>query len=353
MKIVHLTFSLGIGGAEYLLVDIVNEQARSEDVSLIVINNVIAETVKNVLHKNVKVYYLNRVPGRYFNFLFIARLWQVLLLIKPGVIHCHNNNLIRLLFYWRQSCCLTVHDVLYPVATIKLYKKVFSISKAVQKDLFDRGKIHSTVVLNGINTVMYKKKRCYKWLLYEPFKIVQVGRLMHEKKGQLVALKAISFLKQQYKNLLISIDFIGEGPSLSYLKKLSVSMGISESVHFTGALNRSDLQYCLKDYHLLVQPSLYEGFGLTVVEGLASGLPVIASNVDGPKEVLKGIPAGFLFEPGNATALAHAILQVNDLYKENKISGICAQSDFLISKRYSIKRVACEYLNEYASFAGI
>ncbi len=68
MDIVHLTFSLETGGAENLLIDIVNEQSKTDRVSVFVINNRIDLSMIERINSNVKIYPLNREPGNKFNF---------------------------------------------------------------------------------------------------------------------------------------------------------------------------------------------------------------------------------------------------------------------------------------------
>jgi glycosyltransferase involved in cell wall biosynthesis len=88
-----------------------------------------------------------------------------------------------------------------------------------------------------------------------------------------------------------------------------------------GQKGRDWIKNHLQDYHLLIQPSLFEGFGLTVIEGFACGLPVIVSNLDGPKEIVECLNAGLLVEPNNAQDLSEKIFEVyracNNLSKTN------------------------------------
>jgi glycosyltransferase involved in cell wall biosynthesis len=92
---------------------------------------------------------------------------------------------------------------------------------------------------------------------------------------------------------------------------------------------------------------LYEGFGLTIIEGIAAGLPVIASNVDGPAEILKGIPGAFLFNIEKEGEFVEAIKKVIDLSLNQKIQELCAASYEIVRQNYSICQTANNYLNSY------
>jgi glycosyltransferase involved in cell wall biosynthesis len=344
-RIAHITFSLEVGGAENLLVDIANDQIKHSSVSIVIVNNKYHKDVADRISKDVKVLLIGRKEGGW-GLGGPFRIWKWLWNYKPDVIHCHHHKLINLLSFWRNKCVLTAHDVGLPTCNLKKYKKVFSISAAVQQDLFNRAKVFSTVIYNGIAIdQISRKSACF----YNPstiYKIVQVSRLYHEKKGQHIAIKALRKLHDDgYAN--IRLYFIGEGPSRSFLQKLTKELNLEDSIHFLGSKERTWIYKNLVNFDLLVQPSLYEGFGLTVIEGIAAGLPVIASNVDGPAEILNGIPGAFLFNTGKEGELVMAIKKVIDLSENQKIKELCTASIDIVSQKYSICQTANHYLNSY------
>ncbi|MBK9737018.1 MAG: glycosyltransferase family 4 protein [Saprospiraceae bacterium] len=132
------------------------------------------------------------------------------------------------------------------------------------------------------------------------FKIVQVGRLEHEIKGQHILINALNILINKYSVRNIHLDFIGEGSSLKYLMKLTDKLSVTKYVSFLGLCDREYIYTHLRDYNVLVQPSLFEGFGLTVVEALAAGIEVLVSDVDGPLEIIEKTGYGYIFKSGNA-----------------------------------------------------
>src|ERR1700754_2353817 len=108
-RIVHLIFTLESGGAENMLVDIANEQASLADVTVILINKKYSMDLISRISQNVHFYSLQREEGNKRSLRFLFRLWGLLLRIRPTVIHCHNQNIIRLLPIWRNRIVLTIH----------------------------------------------------------------------------------------------------------------------------------------------------------------------------------------------------------------------------------------------------
>ncbi|MER2998969.1 glycosyltransferase [Pontibacter populi] len=345
MKIVHIVFSLTVGGAEHMLIDIINHQAISRPVILIVINNVVDPVIKGKISKKVKTYFLNRKPGERINLIFLLKLWYLMFLNKIIAIHCHNHNLIQMLPFWQSISCLTVHDVNYPVANMRKYKRVFAISNAVQTDLIVRANIVPKLVYNGINVsdILSRKARINK----SPFRLVQISRLDHEKKGQHIVLKALNILVHTNGHKDITVDFIGSGQSLHFLKDLAAELNVDRYVRFRGNLDRSYIYSNLKNYSLLLQPSLYEGFGLTVVEAMAARIPVLVSNIEGPLEIIAEGKYGYYFEKGDVVACAYAIEGIihRCTHKEFQVNLDSALR--YVNETFAVKQTAEKYLQEY------
>ena len=217
MKITHLIFSFNTGGAETMLVDIVNEQILKADVSIIIINNNYNQALLNKIDKRIKVFFTNR-SERSKNPLPIIKLNILLFKLNSDVLHCHNHNIAPLLFYnFRKKMNLTVHDVNVETKYFKLYNKLFAISKIVKSDIYKNSNMNAILVYNGICTKLVQQKTNFN--IGKSFKIIIVSRLRHEKKGQHIAIEALKSLKK--KGITnIKLDLIGEGPSELYLKKL-------------------------------------------------------------------------------------------------------------------------------------
>ncbi len=98
---------------------------------------------------------------------------------------------------------------------------------------------------------------------------------------------------------------IGSGPTLEPLRAQAATLGIADRVHFAGTLPNIPNPHGLLDVSVLA--SLTEGFPNSVVEAMAAGRPVIATAVGGTSEALQEGRTGYLFTPGDATALARSL----------------------------------------------
>lgn len=348
-RIVHLIFSLEVGGSENLVVDIANEQVKHADVSVILINKKYNPDLIGRLKINVHFYALNREEGNKRSIMFLFRLWSLLLRIRPVVIHCHHHNIIRLLPLFKRRTVLTVHCLNVSADHLKKYKQVYSISEAVSGDIKQRTGIISPVVENGINFTQVVPKSDYLFIRNRTIRLVQVGRLIHDIKGQDILLQALHQVITIEKYTNISVDFIGSGNSQAYLQTIVNKLGLQKHVFFLGERNRSWIYNNLFSYHILVQPSRSEGFGLTILEGIAAGLPVIASDHAGPHEILQHMPGGYLFKSGDVNDLAYTIKKVIAAMQENNIQPRCEISRQIADEKYSIHQTAKAYLRHYST----
>ncbi len=108
------------------------------------------------------------------------------------------------------------------------------------------------------------------------FDLIYVGRLLGHKRVDDL-LDAVSRLDAE--GLTLSCAIVGVGPERARLEALAVSLGVSEQVHFYGALEQhADVYGLIKSSGVFVLPSVREGFGLVVVEALACGIPVITTD---------------------------------------------------------------------------
>jgi len=348
MKILHIIFSMQTGGSENMLIDILNEQTKTRNnVNLIIINDDYNPVLLEKIDKRVNIILLmrkksskNLFPIIHFNFLILK--------IKPSVIHFHNNNAINLLLIPHKKKLLTIHDVGLKSESWNKYNVLCAISKAVQEDIKKRSGKESVLIYNGIDFSKINHTKQSK--LQKTTKITQVGRLDHLKKGQDILIKAISIIKNVKPEYNIHIDFIGEGPSLDYLKELSSNLGVLDSVSFLGNKDRNFIYEHLCEYDLLVQPSVFEGFGLTVVEGMAAKIPVLVSANDGPMEIIDNGRFGFYFEKENEKDCAEKIIEIID---NTNIKELTENAYRYAFQNFDISKTAKEYLNLYENINNI
>lgn len=135
---------------------------------------------------------------------------------------------------------------------------------------------------------------------------------------------------------------VGDGPMRSAMEELARTLGIADRVHFLG--RRHDIPQILKTCDFYVHYSVYEGFGIAAVEAMAAGLPVIASDVPGLGEVVKG--AGVLVPAGDEERLADAMRSL--LGSPARRQELAAAS-MRRSRDFSIEATAAAFLAIYRS----
>lgn len=134
------------------------------------------------------------------------------------------------------------------------------------------------------------------------FIYLSVGRIVPQKG---VDILLASFAKQERGVLIIA----GDGEERAAREAQAASLGISERVHFLGV--RSDIPNLMKAADCFVLASRWEGFGIVFAEALASGLPVVATSVDGIREVVDP-ESGILVPPEDSDALAEAMRSMRE-----------------------------------------
>ncbi len=132
-----------------------------------------------------------------------------------------------------------------------------------------------------------------------------VCRLMEPKKGLRVLLEAVAQLRKQSAAPGCQLLIVGDGPAYGSLRERAERMGLAPWVVFAGM--RRDIPSLLPLMDVFVLPSLYEGFGIAILEAMASGRPVVATAVGGIPEVVVHGETGLLVPPGDPVALADAL----------------------------------------------
>jgi glycosyltransferase involved in cell wall biosynthesis len=134
-----------------------------------------------------------------------------------------------------------------------------------------------------------------------------VARLV-ERKGLGELIRAFALLPRDRYEL----EIVGRGPDERTLRELARRLGVAQEIRFSGSLDRAAVAQRYRDAHLFTLPSSAEAFGNVFAEALASGLPVVGTNVGGIPELIEHGVNGLLVTPGNPQALAQAIQYLAD-----------------------------------------
>lgn len=136
----------------------------------------------------------------------------------------------------------------------------------------------------------------------------------------------------------VAFVYCGDGPTLEALRARAAERGV-RAFHFLG--RRDDVPRLLRSASVAVVPARWaEAFGLTVVEGMAAGVPVVASRVGGIPELVEDGRTGLLVEPGDAAALSRAIRRLLDA--PALATALARSAAEEAGRRFSVERTVAE-----------
>lgn len=328
-RVLHVISSAGFGGGERYLLDLVRFSSEGYR-HIIVVPYAGPMTARMAVAGNdYSVIPLPRIPS----FASMIRLFRVCRRKQVDIIHSHGyraNLYGRLLaLLCRKPHVATVHVSLYdyletaPVVrrfyrsverwTSPLTRCFICISGAMSEDMRRLGisADRMVVIPNGVDAKRFcagqnREGIKRKFGIHGRHPVIgTVGRLVREK-GQAFLIEALAALKNAFPDLACLI--VGEGPLLEYLKQEALAEGVSDICRFTGPIAEIKEVYAILD--LFVLPSLREPFGLAVLEAMASGTAVLATDSGGPAEYIRPGVNGLLVPPGDPAAMAAKIRQL-------------------------------------------
>lgn len=353
MKICHIITALDFGGAERLLSYLAAEHVGSHEFHIIYLKNQTA--MKHLFPSEINFHY---VPLGWYCARNIRNLVQE---IKPDVVHTHLGH-ADFIGLWavrnlpvRKFC--TMHNIWYKFNFIDyiifaIYKSFFAtiasdctvicISEAVEQhtaQILAVDKNHRYLIYNAI-PYLYEYDRLNKQnariqlkLNENQFYILFVGRFEKQKSVHTL-IEAVKILKE--RGLNFNLLLVGTGTLYPNIKALVKTYSLEKFVTFLG--HQSQPELFMKAADVLVLPSIFEGLGMVILEAYRAGLPVISTNIEGPKEIVEHGVSGFLFEPSQANLLANYIQK---LYENDELRETIAKNalNFFVEK-YEISSYA-------------
>ena len=212
--------------------------------------------------------------------------------------------------------------------TCKYSDKITTVSQTVYKSYKVIGIPESKLltIYNGIEVDRFICK-AFQRRTNNSYIIGCTGRL-HSKNGYKYLIEAANILR----NFNLRYRFIGDGEEMIALKQQVAKMKLDNRIEFLGY--RSDIPEQLTTLDIYVQPSIYEGMPNSVLEAMASGLPVIATNVGGTPEVVIDNQTGFLIPPKDPSAIAEKIMYI--IEHPNLVKQIGQNARAYIEKTFSV-----------------
>ena len=354
MKVLQLIDSLGVGGAEKLIVSTVPlmvEQGYTVDVLLL--NGEQTPFYKELLNKECSnIYSLGK---SYYNPFYIFKIIKYLR--DYDVVHVHlfpaqyYAALAKITSFSKTKLIFTEHSTgnsrmdnpkfkYLEQFIYKRFNKIVCITQEVKDSLVNKLKINTSklaVINNGIdiqeisNTISENRSN-FGYLESDKLLIMVAG--FREQKDQDTVIRTLQLLPDNYKLLLV-----GDGDRRKVLETLVLELRLKERVNFLGV--RTDVYRLIKMSDIAILSSHWEGFGLAAAEAMACKKPTIASNVEGLAQVVEN--GGLLFKSRDAKDLRDQIISLEDSIQYNLIAKKCYQK----SLEYDISKMVNSLVDLY------
>lgn len=315
MKILHVITSLRTGGAEKLMVDLLPRlRQMGHQVDLCVFDGVKTAFYQDLENIGVKIYPL-REGGSVYD---PKNIFALIRIMKHyGIVHTHNTapQLFAAIanIFASQILVTTEHNTTNRRRDkwylkwgdqwmYRQYKKIVCISDQARENLVKYIGEDSKVVTvyNGIDVARFANAMPLE-ANNDDRKIITMVSAFRPQKDHKTLIKAFGLLHENYR-----LQLVGDGELRKETEFYAKQFSCSDRIVFLG--NRSDIPAILKSSDVVVLSSHYEGLSLSSIEGMASGTPFIASDVEGLHEIVNGY--GILVPHEDANALACAIQSI-------------------------------------------
>ncbi|MSR65684.1 MAG: glycosyltransferase [Verrucomicrobiae bacterium] len=324
-RVLHFITELEIGGAERLLVSILPRLDRTKfEPSVVYLHG---DDLRPELERaGIRVTRINS-KGK-FDVAAFSQCVQLLRDEKSDILHTHLIQADLLGFFAARRARVpaiisTKHNTNYfhshalwlprvDAFVNRRVTRIIAVSAAVKKHYIEQQQLPAEkieVIRNGIDLGRFRNAQPIDKTtlgLKPADKLVVCVASLKVKKGHSVLLQAWPHVVAKHRNACLAL--VGDGPLRDELKRAASPLPFDGTVHFLG--NRSDVPAILAAADVFVLPSLWEGFGIAVVEAMAAGVPVVASRVDGVCEIIRDRQDGVLVPPSEPDKLAQAIVEL-------------------------------------------
>ena len=366
--VLHVIHHLVIGGMENGLVNLINRTPDAGYRHAIACVEDYSDFRKRLTRTDVEVVPLHR--SRIGVWRLRKALFDLCRRLQPAIVHTRGLSGLDALLPARlagvRSCVHGEHgwDVqdldgkrLKPLILRRLHAPLVSRYVAVSRHLEDylvsrvgiaRSRI--TRICNGVDTARFTpdgpRAADLPWSVEEsskPFVFGTVGRV-NRVKNQGALLEAFARLVAQHSDTRerLRLMIVGNGALLEELRARVAQLGLTDLVWLPGA--RDDIPCLMRAIDVFVLPSLNEGISNTVLEAMATGLPVIAARVGGNPELVEG-GTGLLYDPGEPRGLLNAMLSYHDNPGAARSDGAAGRTR--VNGHYSLDSMVSGYLRLY------
>jgi len=324
--IAHIIYRLDFGGLENGLVNLVNrmppERYRHVILCLAGSNPTFRKRIERA---DVEVLSLDKKPGKDLG--MYLRAWRVLRRVRPDIVHTRNLGTVDLQWIaatagiahrvhgehgWEATdpCGLAPRSLRIRRACRPAISRYISVSRDIAHWLEEHVGVPPAridQVYNGVDLAKFHPAYPAEVRVdsndADVVTLGTIGRL-DPVKNHVALLQAFAALRVRRPNLRLTI--VGDGQLRGELESQAAALGIGDDVMFIGAHNR--VPELMRHFDVFVLPSINEGISNTILEAMASGLPVVAGRVGGNPEIVVDGVTGRLYEPSDSAGLEQALL---------------------------------------------
>ena len=354
MKIMQVIPYFCFGGAETMCENLCYAQmALGHDVVAVSLYDERTPIAQRMEEAGIRILYLDKKLG--LDVSMVPKLLGIMRREKPDVVHTHLDVIKYAVAAAKlagiRSCVHTVHSVAHKEAEGRLQKIIngtyfrlkwsvpVALSPEVQQticDFYGMKKKQVPVVFNGIDV-----KKCVPKTEYgfsETVQLVHVGRFDVPKNHEGM-LRAFSILLRNYPQCCLHL--VGDGELRPGMEKLVQELDITGSVVFHGM--QSNVHPYLEQADIFLLPSRYEGMPMTIIEAMATGLPIVASRVGGIPDMLTDGESALLVDCEPESIVQGCEMMLQDEALRRKLG----RNALAESSRFSAETMALCYSEVY------
>ncbi len=364
IRILQITHDLQVGGLQQVVVNICRTINRDKFEIYVLCLRTLGELTKEIENLGIEVMLLPSGKGKtdYFSFLKVA---SILKDKKIDVVHTHNtqpffDGTLAAIKARVKTVIHTDHARQFPdkmrymIAEwlVSQYAyKVIGVSEHTSKNLIRYEKISAKKILtiaNGIDERIYNidvdiEQKKTQLGISDKSPVIGLGVRLTEAKG-------ISCLIQAMRKILIPFPdavlvVAGDGEYRQPLENLVIELGMQGNVIFLGT--RNDIADLLKVFNLYVLPSYSEGLPMVLLEAMASGCPIVSTDVGGVSTAVKHQVNGLLVKPKNIEELSDSIIDL--LVDDNKREAFIVKGKNIFAEKFSALKMMSKYEELYLS----
>lgn len=356
MLIAHVIHRLDVGGVENGLVNLINHMPSDRYRHAIICLTDATSFEGRIERNDVEVFSLHKRAGHDWG--LYVRLWRLFRRLKPDVVHTRNLATLEAVLpaAWA-GVPVRIHgehgrDVQDIDGTKRKYQwlrrvlaplvhRFIALSEDLESYLVNTVGVPPAKVVRIINGVDVEKFR--PWAHRSEAVVIGSVTRMQEVKEPLTLARAFVKLVSDGRAGAVRLAMIGDGPLLPAVVEVLHSAGLEEHVWLPG--RRDDVAELLRDFDVFSLSSRVEGISNTILEAMATGLPVVATRVGGNAELIEDGVTGALVPSGSPEALAEALATYIDDPEIRRAHGRAARAR--VERDFAMSSMVSRYMEVY------